>query len=92
VEQHCADGGWTDNLLCDVRRMTVGLTLETLRQFTDLITSHLEEPPGGMIAVLTSDSRMCNDACAYAALAREHARLEVFRDEETAATWLGRSA
>jgi hypothetical protein len=88
VEQHCADGGWTDNLLCDARFMTVGPTPATLREFIGLILAHLEEPPSGRIAILTSDSLMYYEARVYAAMGRDHATIEVFRDEEAATEWL----
>jgi hypothetical protein len=88
IEQHRAAGGWRYGLLYDLRRMTGEPTMETLRDFASITDRRPGEPPRGPVAVLTTDPTIYRRACTYAAMARTHATIEVFRDKAEAETWL----
>jgi hypothetical protein len=88
VEQHRMDGGWTYGLLYDLRYMTGEPTRDTLREFAVTMARRPGEPARGPVAILVSQPALYSLACTYAAMARAHATIEVFRDRDEAESWL----
>jgi hypothetical protein len=88
IEHHRTSGAWTYGLLYDLRYMTGEPTRETLREFTAKIQPRPAESPRGPVAILTQNQSMYSRACTYAAMARDHATIEVFRDLDEAEAWL----
>jgi hypothetical protein len=88
LERHRAGGAWTYGLLYDLRHTTGEPTIETLRAFASTIESRPGEPRRGPVAVLTANPVMYSRACTYAALAKGHATIDVFRDHDEAIAWL----
>ena len=86
LERHRVEDDWRDGRLYDVRDLTGRPTVGELRMFSRLDTAHR---PHGPVAILTDNPILYGLACTYAALGRSTLKIEVFRDADEAAQWLG---